>query len=386
VRLLINAASARVGGGVTYIQHLLPAIQKVAPGVHIGCVLPKPTLARVESRAGNADLITYPFEDTAGVARMYFDQVTVPRLLRRGGYDALFSSTGFGTWFSPQPQVLLIRNSIYFEGSFRQYYRFMDLTLPSRIVRRWLSARSMKYAQAVIFPTAAMRDQVTALVPTGGRRIAVLPYGFDACSLNSGANPGIVIEMDRWRHEGETVLLNVSTYYVQKNLETIVRALQELARRGRRVRFVTTVDRAHTQFRAEFDDFLSLIRECDATEQVVFAGHIPREQLGPLYRAADIFLFPSFTESFGHPLVESMASETPVIAADTPVNHEICGDAAAYVPPFDAAGWADAIESVADSPTLRRDLAMIGASRVSQFSWDQHASRLIELIESLGAA
>ena len=60
------------------------------------------------------------------------------------------------------------------------------------------------------------------------------------------------------------------------------------------------------------------------------------EETWSLYSGADVFVFPSLCESFGHPLVEAMASDLPVVASDIAVHREICGDAAAYFPARDS--------------------------------------------------
>src|SRR5262249_10316413 len=102
--------------------------------------------------------------------------------------------------------------------------------------------------------------------------------------------------------------------------------------------------------------------------------------LPDLYRSADVFVFPSYTESFGHPLIEAMASGLPVVSADAPVNREICGDAAIYFPSFDVAACAAAIERVGGDPQLRAELRSNALRRAQDFRWETHAGQLTRVI------
>jgi glycosyltransferase involved in cell wall biosynthesis len=115
-------------------------------------------------------------------------------------------------------------------------------------------------------------------------------------------------------------------------------------------------------------------------------GPVPYMDIPGLYRDSDLFVFPSISESFGHPLVEAMASGVPVIASDIPVCREICGEAAIYFDPFDEKSLAEAIVHLEKDITLRKKLSETGRRRAeSQFNWTDHVRRLVNLIEEVGA-
>jgi glycosyltransferase involved in cell wall biosynthesis len=105
--------------------------------------------------------------------------------------------------------------------------------------------------------------------------------------------------------------------------------------------------------------------------------------LPALYHSSDIFVFSSYTESFGHPLVEAMAAGLPIVAADVPSSRELCGDAAVYFAPFDVRACADALRKVADSPELAADLRAKATVRATEFTWERH---VCELMRAMGMA
>ena len=94
-------------------------------------------------------------------------------------------------------------------------------------------------------------------------------------------------------------------------------------------------------------------------------GRVPEEELPALYGAAEAFVFPSFFEGFGLPVLEAMACGTPVVCSNVTALPEVAGDAAILVDPADIAAIAAALGRVLDDEALRSELPRkgIGAGR-----------------------
>src|SRR5262249_53337627 len=108
-------------------------------------------------------------------------------------------------------------------------------------------------------------------------------------------------------------------------------------------------------------------------------GYVDKAELAELYRGAEALLLPSRYEGFGFPVLEAMASGTPVVASDEPAMREVAGDAAVFAGP-DGFGAA-----VAPALADRDRLAAAGLERAKAFSWDAAARATVDVYRELVA-
>jgi glycosyltransferase involved in cell wall biosynthesis len=98
-----------------------------------------------------------------------------------------------------------------------------------------------------------------------------------------------------------------------------------------------------------------------------------------------VFVFPSTIETFGHPLVEAMASGAPVASSNRTAMPEILGDAGQYFDPLDAAGMADAIVRIIEEPGLADALGERGRRQAKRFSWRRSARLTADVLVAVAA-
>jgi glycosyltransferase involved in cell wall biosynthesis len=111
---------------------------------------------------------------------------------------------------------------------------------------------------------------------------------------------------------------------------------------------------------------------------LVMPGYVSDGELAALYRLCRLFVFASFYEGSGLPILEAMASGAPVAASKTSTSPEILGDAEATFDPFDEGDIAAVLESViADDAALER-LRERSARRVGHYTWERVGARTLE--------
>jgi glycosyltransferase involved in cell wall biosynthesis len=105
-----------------------------------------------------------------------------------------------------------------------------------------------------------------------------------------------------------------------------------------------------------------------------WVGEVSDEELAALYGGARALVFPSLYEGFGIPVLEAMASGTPVVTSRGGATEEVAGGAAVLVDPFDV----DAIAAgIAEADTRRGELRALGLARAQAFSWPAVADAVV---------
>jgi glycosyltransferase involved in cell wall biosynthesis len=120
-------------------------------------------------------------------------------------------------------------------------------------------------------------------------------------------------------------------------------------------------------------------RDLGISEYVIFAGFVPDEELPDLYAGADLFAFPSLFEGFGIPLLEAMASGTPVCASNVASIPEVVQDAGMLFDPTKTREIQYAIARLIDDVELRKNLVNLGLQQSQRFSWDDSAKQVWDI-------
>jgi glycosyltransferase involved in cell wall biosynthesis len=118
-------------------------------------------------------------------------------------------------------------------------------------------------------------------------------------------------------------------------------------------------------------------------EKIRFLGFVEESELADLYGKASLFVFPSFYEGFGIPLLEAMSSGIPSAASNRSSLPEIGGDAVLYFDPESAKDIKDCIERLLSNEELREKLKEKGLKRVKMFNWKDHSLGIVKIFEEL---
>lgn len=388
MNLLINAISAKRGGAVTYLQNVLPELQLQLSRSGYNRIVVwrgQATTADEVWPAGieyQQDIFASGGTGAIGgnLRRLYFDQIKLPRLMNSHRYDTLFSTANIGPLRCPGRHVLLVRNTAYFDATFMTRMKSIKVRV-YYLLQRWLTMLCIAAADCVLFPSQTMLALVAKYKRTDRANWNVALYGTRHDLFYPAAHP------HPFANNGKVRLLNVSLYSDQKNLGTLFQAVEHLhAQLPGRFKLRLTAgfqqdwlgeSSFFPNFRYEKTRYNRLVA-IEIAEDVNWRIY---QTLPELYQNSDIFVFPSYTESFGHPLIEAMACGLPIVASDIPTNRELCGDAAIYFSTFDASSCANAIQQVAEDTCLRERLIEVGIQRAAHFTWDQHVTTLIHALK-----
>lgn len=133
------------------------------------------------------------------------------------------------------------------------------------------------------------------------------------------------------------------------------------------------------------DEVFRAAQQDGLNESIKFIGYVPEEDLPGLYSGAMCFVYPSYFEGFGLPVLEAMQCGAPVIAGNQTSLPEVAGDAALLFDPFDTRALGEAIAWVIDHPEYRAELRVKGLKRAAEFSWIATARSTLKAYERVAA-
>jgi len=293
-------------------------------------------LLRALARRPELELVSLSYGGGGRASTVLRDAVWYPIGIARRSerFDVLHCTTFRGPFRSRAPVVLTVHDLAVLRRpeAFRPWHR--------------LTARAAldgaRTAAAVVAVSEFTKREVVDLLRVQPERVRVVPNGVEPLFTPSGAGT-----------EGEYVLA-VGTLEPRKNLERVVEAAR---RAGVELRVVGA-------------------RGWGRVDVPGWVGRASDEELARLYRGAGCVVYASLYEGFGLPVLEAMASGTPVVTSAGGAMEELAGGAAVLVDPTDV----DAIAvGIADALGRRDELVPLGLERARLFTW-QRAADTVEAL------
>jgi glycosyltransferase involved in cell wall biosynthesis len=133
----------------------------------------------------------------------------------------------------------------------------------------------------------------------------------------------------------------------------------------------------------EFISHFDLWKDEKFRSHIHLLGYVSNLDLPAIYSMADIFLYPSLRESFGIPILESMACGVPIITSNTSAMPEIAGEGAILIDPFNENDLFKKIVELETTPGLVKQQREYGLSRVKLFSWRKTAEDVLKIYKTI---
>jgi len=255
----------------------------------------------------------------------------------------------FSDWMYPPQRSGLRTTTIY---------DLVPLRFPDWVTPRTRAMHTAKYRNAartcdlIVCISRHTADDVAEQLGVARERLAIAYPGLDPRFRPDGKRP----------ERAQPYVLAVSTNEPRKNLTVAASAFRLLRERRPELTLLVAGAAGHGD-------------EAISGDGVELLGFVADDELAALYRGAAAFAYPSRFEGFGMPVVEALASGTPVVASSHPSLDEACGDAALRVDPEDAEAFAKTLERALDE---RDGLVAPGLEHARRFTWEATGRTVVE--------
>jgi glycosyltransferase involved in cell wall biosynthesis len=368
---ILSEIAGESSGTETYLLGFLRALRGVSEGQHeFFLFVNTGNKAFYQEVVPGFKQVQFPFSSHCKPLRVLSQLSLIPFRARRLNLDVInfLGTTGaFGVGCATVQHVKTLH-----------HIQHPDTVAPgSAFFRRAMMAPSARAADIVIANTQSTREVIVQYFLIDPDRILVVPEAVDHAIFRP-ASPGDQYLATLMKYKiDRPYLLFVSSLWPYKNVHGLIEAYRVLLENCKINHDLVIVGGITW---GDYKERLArLVENYGLGERVRFLGHIrDRSEVRDLYVGSDIYIYPSYAETFGLTLLEAMACGTPVVASNRTSIPEVAGDAAVLVNPDDWEGMAEAMWSVLSDDEKRDSLIAKGLARAREFTWERTARETLQ--------
>ncbi|TAE34311.1 MAG: glycosyltransferase family 1 protein [Cytophagales bacterium] len=305
-----------------------------------------------------------------------WEQYALPKAVRQHGIDLLHCTANTAPLRPNAPLVLTLHDIIFLEKTIvggNWYQRLGNL------YRRWNVPRVVKRADCIVTVSDYERQRIIDHLRVDPARVVTV-HNAVSRQFRVIEDADVVAQVRvRYKLPNEFIFFLGNTD-PKKNVVGVLKALLLLKQRGQ-----LTLPFVMANVSQEYvNGVLAQIGGQSLASDIQLCGYIPNTVLPVVYNAATVFLCPSLRESFGLPILESMACGTPVLTASTSAMPEVAGDAALLANPASPDEMATQLNRLLTDSPLRNQLQAKGLERAALFSWQNTAKKMVGIYDRIG--
>jgi glycosyltransferase involved in cell wall biosynthesis len=305
--------------------------------------------------------------------KFIFDYILLPLYSlknRRALY--YFPKTTFAPYLRGA-KINLYHDIIYFEDfSFREF-KFFD-----NLHHKIMIPICAKLSDADISVSGFTADRMKNLLKTKPEKISVIHNGVEK-SFKVIKNTKLLSEVVSKYNLKQPFLFFAGSLSPRKNILNIIRAFE----------LIKDIIPHNIYFTAgqswNDSEVFTYIKEQQLEGRIIKLGFLSEQDLVALYNLAECYLYPSFYEGFGLPILEAQACGCPVITSNTSSCPETAGNGALLVNPHEHRDIAEALLTVIKNKKIKQDLIKRGFENIKRFSWKKNAEQHLKLFKNVFA-
>lgn len=209
-------------------------------------------------------------------------------------------------------------------------------------------------------------------------KITVAPLAYNE-QFRPRQETDVSVVLSKYKLKWRNYFLYTGTIEPRKNIITLLKAFDSLPYKDK-CAFPLVISGYKGW---ENEELFRLFRKGESEGWLKYLGFVPGKELPHLYSAATSFVFPSIYEGFGLPVLEAMASGTPVICSNSTSLPEVGGDAPLMHSPTDVDTLTNHLRSMIEDAEQKKRMTALGLARAMQFSWSRCADKTIEAYEQV---
>lgn len=304
-----------------------------------------------------------------------WEQLVLPRLAKKHKIDLLHCTSNTAPVYLSIPLMLTLHDIIFFHENSSYWNGGSLYQKIGNYYRRWNIPKILPLCNKIITVSEYSKATITDYFPDIGNRVEKIYNGINEGFKKSPTKHKLE-EVVQKHNLPPSFILFLGNRAPKKNLIGVLKAYIH----NTSIHFKENHPLVVTDISDSY--ILKVLRQIKGEayrQHVIATGYITQQDIYTFYHKAILFLYPSFIESFGLPIVEAMATGTPVITANTSSMVEIGGQAALFVDPNDAKALGKAMQDVTHFKKLQQTMIKLGEARAADFSFCQMTKAVLSL-------
>jgi len=301
---------------------------------------------------------------------LYWDQIKVPRAVRKYGIDVLFNPK-YSIPLNVDCKTAWVCHGMDWYAM-PQASAFMD-----RLSHRFLVPRYATKADGIVSVSDVTTEHLQKYLHVPPARIHTIYSGLSDV-YRTPVSPEQLAKVRERLSLPPRFLMYCGAVYPPKNF---TRLIQAYAKIGPKQGVPLVIVGGGNRYLSEHE--LDEPKRQNIAQWVRWPGWIANEDLPAIYQQSEGLLLPSLYESVGMPIMEAMACGCPVLTSDRFGTKEIAGDAAVLVNPESVDAIAAGIDQLLNDRERRAAIVAAGYERAKRFTWTRTASELLRVLENL---
>jgi glycosyltransferase involved in cell wall biosynthesis len=371
---ILSEVAGRSSGTETYLQGFLKGLAAVSDGQHEFFLFVNSGCERFYCPLDERfHLVHFPFSNRRRPLRVLTQLLLIPYYARKLNLDVVNFLGTTGAFLVGCACVQHVKTLHHLE---------LPTAVDSRsgVFRKLAIGPSARSANVVVANCGYIRDATTQIFGIPPERVVTVPEAVDHEVFYPRSDVDVFRTTLAKYGVEQPYLLFVSSLWPHKNAHGLIEAYATLLSRFQVPHKLVIV--GGLPVRNYHLELARRVKRHGIESHVQFIGHVAdRHEIRDLYVGAEVFAYPSYLESFGLTLLESMACGTPVVASNRGSLPEVAGDAAVLVDPDDHVGMANAIWILLDDKTKRQAYIARGLARAQEYTWERTAAETLSAYE-----
>jgi glycosyltransferase involved in cell wall biosynthesis len=313
------------------------------------------------------------------INRLIWDFITLPNLLDKHDITLYHGLKGNIPIFSKCKKIVTVHDTISF--SYPEHSNKIDY-----VYWRYFIPYCIKKADHIIAVSKSTKNDLAYFLKISPDKISVIYEAYDDKTYTIFNkkdcykrikqfldNKSINVELN-----DSKIILNVNTIQPRKNIVGIIKAFNQIAHKDNKSKLLICGKKGW-----KTQDICAEYNRSPFKDRILFLGFVPDQIVADLYNISHVFIYPSFYEGFGLPILEAQACGCPVIASNVSSMPEVAGDGAILVDPYSVEEMANAISEVISNEESRDSLTEKGLKNCNTYSWKKCAEETMKIYEEV---